>query len=59
MNEDINKFLIVRKANSMELVKPYNKLFIIEDKMYQGIDRACFYDLYEDYFNKILPKQVS
>lgn len=58
MNDNINGFLIVRKSNSMESVEPYNKRFIVENKEYEGFERASLYDVIEDYYNKKLPSDI-
>jgi len=59
MDELICGFQVVKKVASFMKIEPYNKLANIVSTQYQGLSRMHLYDMIEDYYNRMLPKDLT
>lgn len=58
MYKNLRGFLLVRKANSMESVEPFNRRFVLGYKEYEGLERGNLYDITPAYYAKELPNEL-
>jgi len=59
MKEIISGFRVVKSSEFFFSTEPYNKLSNAGSKRYEGIFRMHLYDVLEEYYNKILPIEIS